>query len=164
MFNVYLPKMLEMNSGASDTVPKTLEDTMWQVVIFTLAGCPGAIVSRFNSVFSLNLKVCVSTQIGAYMVESSFGRRWSLASSTFVTAAFCVLFIYSESAFAVLVSTADVSFSSTVSTCFLFDALILSSTDNVGGTLWVSYSTNAAHISSDGLPRYLARKVLWFLQ
>ena len=52
MFNVYLPKMLEMNSGASDTVPKTLEDTMWQVVIFTLAGCPGAIVSHFDSVFS----------------------------------------------------------------------------------------------------------------
>lgn len=49
MFNVYLPKMLEMSSGAGATVPKTLEDTMWQVVIFTLAGCPGAIVSDYGS-------------------------------------------------------------------------------------------------------------------
>lgn len=44
MFNVYLPKMLEMNTGVVGAIPKTLEETMWEVVIFTIAGCPGAIV------------------------------------------------------------------------------------------------------------------------
>lgn len=50
MFNVYLPKMLEMSTAVSDPQPKTLEATMWEVVIFTLAGCPGAIVSESPSV------------------------------------------------------------------------------------------------------------------
>lgn len=45
MFNVFLPKMLEMNTGGrTDDDPKTLEETMWDVVIFTIAGCPGALV------------------------------------------------------------------------------------------------------------------------
>lgn len=47
MFNVYLPKLLETSSAvgmAADT-PKTLEDSLWDVVIFTIGGCPGAIVS-----------------------------------------------------------------------------------------------------------------------
>lgn len=49
MFNVFLPKMLEMRSGnASDAVPATLESTMWNIVIFTIGGCPGAIVGTFH--------------------------------------------------------------------------------------------------------------------
>ncbi|KAI5118798.1 hypothetical protein M0805_005140 [Coniferiporia weirii] len=102
MFNVFLPKMLEMNSGGRiDETPKTLEETMWDVVIFTIGGCPGAI-------------------IGAYMIESSFGRRWSLAGSTFVTAMFCIAFIYAESSFTVRVTTIGISLSSTTMWAVLY--------------------------------------------
>lgn len=44
MFNVYLPKLLEARSAAG-AAPKTLEGTLWDVVIFTIGGCPGAVVS-----------------------------------------------------------------------------------------------------------------------
>ena len=47
MFNVFLPKMLEMHPGGAvpgETEEKSLEGTMWDIVIFTIGGCPGAIV------------------------------------------------------------------------------------------------------------------------
>ena len=46
MFNVFLPKLLETSSSLQDGVetPKTLEDTLWDVVLFTLGGVPGPIV------------------------------------------------------------------------------------------------------------------------
>lgn len=45
MFNVFLPKMLEMRFDSSlSEEHKSLDDTMWDVVIFTLGGCPGALV------------------------------------------------------------------------------------------------------------------------
>lgn len=48
MFNVFLPKLLETRpTGGGVTAPKTLEETLWDVVIFTIGGCPGAIV-RFS--------------------------------------------------------------------------------------------------------------------
>ena len=59
MFNVYLPKMLETRQGNVSTsgpgqTPRqaraqamdTLERTLWEVVIFTVGGCPGAVVRR----------------------------------------------------------------------------------------------------------------------
>ena len=49
MFNVFLPKLLEMRSSSGSTPgeqkQKSLEEAMWDVVIFTIGGCPGAIVS-----------------------------------------------------------------------------------------------------------------------
>ncbi|KAL0565988.1 hypothetical protein V5O48_016027 [Marasmius crinis-equi] len=63
MFNVFLPKLLETSSAAEEVETpqlKTVEESLWDVVIFTIGGCPGAI-------------------LGAYMVESPLGRRWSLA-------------------------------------------------------------------------------------
>ncbi len=50
MFNVYLPKLLETRSPSSDPnrAPKSLEDSLWDVVIYSLGGCPGAIVSLFH--------------------------------------------------------------------------------------------------------------------
>jgi hypothetical protein len=45
MFNVYLPKLLETGTNADALNAKTLEDTLWDVVIYTIGGCPGAIVS-----------------------------------------------------------------------------------------------------------------------
>lgn len=50
MFNVFLPKLLETASDPKGLLPpKTLEDTLWDVVIFTVGGCPGAIV-RFRCI------------------------------------------------------------------------------------------------------------------
>jgi len=48
MFNVFLPKLLETRS--SSDVTQTLEQSLWDVVIFTIGGCPGAIV-RFSCFF-----------------------------------------------------------------------------------------------------------------
>ena len=43
MFNVYLPKLLETRSSVG-VAHKSLEGTLWDVVIFTIGGCPGAVV------------------------------------------------------------------------------------------------------------------------
>lgn len=63
------------------------------------------------------------------MIESSWGRRWSLAGSTLVTALFCVAFAFAESSFFVRLSTIGISLSSTVrsflSIVVIFQALIL---------------------------------------
>lgn len=47
MFNVYLPTLLEGGATSTPDVPKTIEASLWDVVIFTLGGCPGAIVRNF---------------------------------------------------------------------------------------------------------------------
>jgi hypothetical protein len=60
MFNVYLPKLLETRQGSVSRsslvqtpssphvqATDTLERTLWDVVIFTIGGCPGAVVRRF---------------------------------------------------------------------------------------------------------------------
>jgi hypothetical protein len=57
------------------------------------------------------------------MIESPLGRRGSLASSTFVTAFFCVVFVLVESPFAVSASTVAISLSATVS--FQFELVIV---------------------------------------
>jgi hypothetical protein len=44
MFNVFLPKLLESRGADDASQPKSLKDTLWDVVIFTLAGCPGPLV------------------------------------------------------------------------------------------------------------------------
>ncbi|KIY51552.1 MFS general substrate transporter [Fistulina hepatica ATCC 64428] len=70
LFNVFLPLLLETGSEK----PRNVSATLWDVVVYTLGGCPGA-------------------PLGAWMVQSAtFGRRWSLACSTFATALFCAVF------------------------------------------------------------------------
>ena len=54
MFNVYLPKLLEgrgapMEEDVGATSPKSLSASMWDVVIYALGGCPGAVVSAARS-------------------------------------------------------------------------------------------------------------------
>jgi hypothetical protein len=44
MFNVYLPKLLETRRVISVAETASLERTLWEVVIFTVGGCPGAVV------------------------------------------------------------------------------------------------------------------------
>ncbi|KAF7298678.1 MFS general substrate transporter [Mycena indigotica] len=75
MFNVFLPKLLESDGGGD----KSISDSLWDVLVFTLGGCPGAL-------------------LGARLILTPLGRRWSLASSTLVTAGFCILFIFAQSA------------------------------------------------------------------
>ena len=58
MFNAFLPKLLEkrlegmspvsslMRTGAgTQSKESSLEDSLWDVVIYSIGGCPGAIVS-----------------------------------------------------------------------------------------------------------------------
>jgi len=50
MFNVFLPKLLEYApSGSAVVKPKSLEESLWDVVVFTIGGCPGAIVRQIAS-------------------------------------------------------------------------------------------------------------------
>ncbi|KAJ6583947.1 MFS general substrate transporter [Mycena vulgaris] len=98
MFNVFLPKLLE-NTGT-----KSIEDSLWDVLIFTLGGCPGAL-------------------LGAKLILTPLGRRWSLAGSTLVTAAFCILFVFaqsSESVWAVRISAIGVGLASTTMWAVLY--------------------------------------------
>ncbi|KAI0637103.1 MFS general substrate transporter [Trametes polyzona] len=103
MFNVYLPKLLETRSPSSSTgdSPKSLEDSLWDVVIYSLGGCPGAI-------------------LGAWLIDSRLGRRWSLAGSTFVTAFFCWVFVVVQHPWAVRASTVGISLSATAMWAVLY--------------------------------------------
>jgi hypothetical protein len=47
MFNVFLPKLLETEREGNKVA---LKETLWGIVIYTLGGCPGAIVSRMRCV------------------------------------------------------------------------------------------------------------------
>jgi hypothetical protein len=44
MFNVFLPKLLETRRVVTQAETASLERTLWDVVIFTIGGCPGAVV------------------------------------------------------------------------------------------------------------------------
>lgn len=112
MFNVYLPKLLETQSSSPardlphvSTVmsdgTKTLEESLWDVVIFALGGLPGAI-------------------LGAYLIESRLGRQLSLAGSTFFTAFFCALFAVAHETWTVRLSTVGISLSATTMWAVLY--------------------------------------------
>ncbi|PPQ80443.1 hypothetical protein CVT25_001770 [Psilocybe cyanescens] len=101
MFNVYLPKLLETRPGNNTGISQTLEESLWDVMIFTIGGCPGAL-------------------LGAFLIESSLGRRWSLAGSTFVTAFFCVVFVLVKETWAVRMSTIGISLSATAMWAVLY--------------------------------------------
>ena len=47
MFNVYLPKLLEGRGNSLEGSARTLEDSLWDVVIYAAGGCPGAIVRQY---------------------------------------------------------------------------------------------------------------------
>ena len=114
MFNVYYPKLLETGSR-EDSTPASLEGNLWDVVIFTLGGCPGALVRR-RLLFVLRARLIdARTQVGAYMVESPLGRRRSLAGTTLLTAFFCMAFVLVDHPFWVRVSSVGISLSATVS-------------------------------------------------
>ncbi|KAJ7143606.1 MFS general substrate transporter [Mycena crocata] len=101
MFNVFLPKLLESGGG---TGSESIEGSLWDVLVFTLGGCPGAL-------------------LGAKLILTPLGRRWSLAGSTLFTAAFCILFIFAQNAqnvWAVRFSAVGVGLSSTTMWAVLY--------------------------------------------
>ncbi|KAH9841485.1 MFS general substrate transporter [Rhodofomes roseus] len=106
MFNVYLPKLLEgrgaqLEADLGSASPKSLDASLWDVVIYALGGCPGAV-------------------LGAYLIEGPLGRRLSLAGSTFVTAFFCIIFVIVEQSWAVRASTVGISLSATAMWAVLY--------------------------------------------
>ena len=77
MFNVFLPKLLE--SRSSSDVPQSLKQSLWDVMIFTIGGCPGAIVRVFFfpsethiPIFNSHVDWCLPNRIeaGSKMVFS----------------------------------------------------------------------------------------------
>ncbi|GAB1517266.1 hypothetical protein RhiTH_000310 [Rhizoctonia solani] len=101
MFNVYLPKLLERRLGDAGGGEGSRKEALWDIVIFTLGGCPGAL-------------------IGAWMIESPLGRRKSLALSTFMTAMCCLAFVQVESKTGVVWSTIGVSLASAIMWAVLY--------------------------------------------
>ncbi|CCO28811.1 putative MFS-type transporter PB1E7,08c [Rhizoctonia solani AG-1 IB] len=101
MFNVYLPKLLEKRLGDAGGGEGSRKEALWDIVIFTLGGCPGAL-------------------IGAWMIESPLGRRKSLALSTFITAICCLAFVQVESKTGVVWSTIGVSLASAIMWAVLY--------------------------------------------
>ncbi|KAG8942014.1 hypothetical protein FRC03_003731 [Tulasnella sp. 419] len=105
MFNVYLPKLLESRLGDVVTGESSgmegRKRAMWDVVVFTLGGCPGAL-------------------LGAWMIETRLGRRLSLALSTFATALFCAIFGYVSSQWAVTASSMAISLAVTTMWAVLY--------------------------------------------
>ncbi|KAG8745964.1 hypothetical protein FRC10_006527 [Ceratobasidium sp. 414] len=101
MYNVYLPKLLEQRLGATGSGGSSRLEALRDMVVFSLASCPGAL-------------------LGAWMVESPLGRRKSLALSLLATAAFCVAFTQVNSKFGVMWSTTGVSLATTVMWAVLY--------------------------------------------
>lgn len=128
MFNAFLPKLLEKRLGGMNPEPSlggsavgiksgesSLEDSLWDVVIYSIGGCPGAIVSApmKGRRHRTRLNHSILAQLGAYLVDSPFGRRWSLAGSTFLTAFFCAVFVKVDSPLLLKASTVGTSLAST---------------------------------------------------
>jgi hypothetical protein len=60
------------------------------------------------------------TKLGAYLVQSSFGRRWSLAGSAFLVAFFCVMFAKVDGPLLLRAGTAGFSLAATTMWAILY--------------------------------------------
>ncbi|KAI0249030.1 major facilitator superfamily domain-containing protein [Lactifluus subvellereus] len=95
IFNVYLPKLLETRRVATPGETKSLERTLWEVVIFTIGGCPGAL-------------------LGAWLIElPRLGKRLSLTGSIFSTALLCAVFALARDPFLITATTVGINLSAT---------------------------------------------------
>jgi len=74
-------------------------------------------------------------QLGAWLVETPLGRRWSLALSTFTTAMFCLVFVIVEKTWAVRTTTVVICLSATVRVLNICAFLTDDDVDYVGSTL-----------------------------
>lgn len=110
-FAVFLPAQLELKLGPqSGDHMSALRD----YVIFTLAGCVFPL--RRPSPLDIVLKAdsCPGSLIGAYLIDTPLGYRWSMSGSTFLTAAGILLFAYISSSLAIVLSSAFVSLTGTL--------------------------------------------------
>ncbi|GAA5953174.1 hypothetical protein JCM3765_007432 [Sporobolomyces pararoseus] len=96
MFNVFLPKFLEhkLNQGRGGS-KGGFDDSLKDYVLYTISGLPGSIV-------------------GAYLVETSFGRTLTLAYSTLATSLGTFIFVFVSGQTAVILSSMLVSFAATL--------------------------------------------------
>lgn len=85
MVNVYMPKLLEGRTPHASENPE-LEASMWDLMVYTLAGCPGPLAA-------------------AWLVERDMGRSGALALSTFATAVFYALFTFARGRWLVWLSS-----------------------------------------------------------
>jgi len=116
MFNVFLPKLLEGRvPSVRASTGNDLERTMWNIVIFTLGGCPGAL-------------------LGAWLQELSLGRRISLALSTIATAFLCWVFVLVSSEGAIRATTVGISLSASTMWAILYGWTPAIFSTNVRGT------------------------------
>ncbi|GAA5866253.1 hypothetical protein JCM1840_004056 [Sporobolomyces johnsonii] len=95
IFNVFLPKFLEakLTNGGSDTDSRA--QTLRDYVLYTISGLPGAL-------------------LGAYLVETSWGRTKTLAFSTLATALGTCAFVFVEGQAGVVASSMLVSLAATL--------------------------------------------------
>ena len=132
MFNVYLPTLLEARSrsvgmgrsggdedggGAGEG---NYTDALWEIVLYALGGCPGALVClwllRLRSRTRIDESVC---KLGSYLVDTKtqrvpMSKTLTLAMVTLSTALCCFAFVMVDGTFAIMVSTMGVSLTSTV--------------------------------------------------
>lgn len=109
IFNVFLPTLLEYrsqpNTGSMDDDTSGLVGPLWEVVVFTLGGCPGAL-------------------IGAYLVDIAPRYRWSkalvLAGATFATGACCFAFTLVSGYLYIVLTTVGMSLMSTIMWSILY--------------------------------------------
>jgi len=128
MFNVYLPTLLEARSqsagvnGGGGSEGGNYVDTLWEIVLYALGGCPGALVClcllRLQVATHANESLC---KLGAYLIDTKtqrvpLSKTLTLAMVTLSTALCCFAFVMVDGTFAIMVSTIGVSLTSTV--CF----------------------------------------------
>ncbi|KZT44614.1 MFS general substrate transporter [Sistotremastrum suecicum HHB10207 ss-3] len=101
MFNVFLPKLLEARSIGSDHGSEDIAGSLMSVLIYSLGGCPGAL-------------------LGAWMQVTSLGRRLSLALSTVATAFFCLLFVHVQVQWLLRLATMGISLCATIMWAILY--------------------------------------------
>ncbi|GAA6041511.1 hypothetical protein JCM8097_001915 [Rhodosporidiobolus ruineniae] len=95
IFNVFLPKFLETKLSSAPSSPSSQEETLRDYVLYTLSGLPGSL-------------------IGAYLVETSWGRAKTLALSTLATSGATFVFVFVEGKGGVVMSSMAVSLASTL--------------------------------------------------
>lgn len=98
MFNVFFPKLLEIGPGKDGavemTAAKTLEENLWDVMIFTIGGTPGAIVCSsilVILVYLIDLPLTNSLELGSSNPHLADACHWLQARLLPPRFAWCLL-------------------------------------------------------------------------
>ncbi|KAG2177534.1 hypothetical protein INT44_008046 [Umbelopsis vinacea] len=94
MFNVFLPKYLEM-LGFAGEAPPTRADVYWDYMVYSIAGVPGSVIA-------------------SWMIETRLGRKGTMALSAFGSAIALFVFSVISSRITMLLSSSAVSFLATL--------------------------------------------------